>query len=435
MLVTPISMIPISFAILIHCINPAARMLIGSQAHTLVRGDSQTINPEDGDQSINLFNHPEDIDKRVSLSCSLIDQDHHGTWGNAGLIVESPTENVCVTSSGDMGASGLNKASLIGEARRNPILTAKQLLDQTHPGSYNEVVVLASNGENQVRLAGFFYKVAEDGEPMNESLAQTMKSHAAWLHLPVIAVTEPNLYAGNKITREDNKLSVQFNGKLYWLKAKDNRFYGIDQKYNAEFIDPETMVNVLSYLQENGLDDLEIEQIRKEYFLADKERQKPRVDFDKQGEVDGIKKRSGYGKTEKRMTIAKIGYAHWAYLSQEKEQISKMMASGVMGVINSILMLSPQGVEDIVQEAIDNASSDEEKSKIRAWYESIKENVVKYWQTQNRNQSGPKSFDSKIFLGRAKLDFDLTKLPKGLFNNFGGESVQHDKSQEDKGKS
>lgn len=379
---------PNKFRYLIHGINPVATAMIGGQASTLIHGDNQTMNPEDGDQSINLSNHPEDLGKRVSLSCSLIDQNHYGTWGSAGLIVESPTENVCVTSPGDMGASGLNKASLIAEAERNSILSAERLLDQTHSSSYNEVVVLASRDDQETRLAGFFYKVTEDGEPIDEDLSRTMKSHAARLHMPIVAITEPNIYAGNKIDHKDDKLSVQFNGKLYWLNDSNDRyrFHGTDQKHNAEFIDPETMTNILNYLEKEGLDQPKIEQLREEYTLADKERQKPRVDYDKQGEVDGMEKKSGYGKTEKRMTIAKIGYAHWAYLSQEREQISQGMASGGMGNIDigrRPALLSPQEVENIVQEAL-NKASEEEKTKIRNWYESIKENVVKYTEQNQR---------------------------------------------------
>lgn len=419
------------FRYLVHGINPIATVMIGSQAHTLVHGDRQTISPEDGDQSINLSNHPEDLGKRVSLSCSLIDQNHYGTWGAAGLIVEAPPENVCVTSPGDMGASGLNRTSLIAKAEHNPILTAERLLDQTHSSSYNEVVVLASRDDQETRLAGFFYKVTEGGEPMDESLAQTMKSHAVRLHLPIVAIPEPNIYAGNNIDRRDNKLHVQFNGKLYWLNDSEARyrFHGTDQRHTSEFIDPETMVNILNYLEKEGLDPLEIKQLREEYALVDKERQKPRVKFDKQGEVDGIEKSSGYGKTEKRMRISKIGYAHWAYFSQEKEQFSRMFASGGTGMMDytrPTLMLSPQEVENIVQEAIESVS-DEEKTKIRAWYNSIKENVAKYCSQNNQR--------SNIFnVQRAdpELNFYLTKFKE--FPKKSG-SQQQDKGQQDKGKS
>lgn len=385
---------PANFRYLIHGINPIATVMIGGQAHTLVHRNNQTGSEDDGDQSINLFNYPENLGQRVSLSCSLIDQNHHGTWGTVGLIVESPPENVCVTSPSDMGASGLNKASLIAKSESSPILSAKRLLDQTHSSSYNEVVVLASRDKQQVRLAGFFYKVTEDGEPMDESLAQTMKSHAARLHLPIIAITEPSHYAGNKITRKDTNLSVQLNGKLYWLNDSEvrYRFHGTDQRHIREFIDPETMANILIYLEKEGLGHAEIEQLREGYTLVDRERQKPRVDFDKLGEVDCIRKNSGYGKTEKRITIDKIGYAHWAYISQEIEQRSQGMASGRKVALSPVLMLSPQEVEDIVQEAIDDAP-EQEKTKIRAWYESIKENVSKYAQ---QNQNLLHSFHKKL---------------------------------------
>lgn len=91
---------PESFRYLIHGINPMATMNISAQASF-----GKDISEDIGDQSINMTQHPEDLAKRVSLSMSIIDPDHLGTWGNAGLIVEAPVENVVITSPQDSGTA------------------------------------------------------------------------------------------------------------------------------------------------------------------------------------------------------------------------------------------------------------------------------------------------------------------------------------------
>ena len=71
---------PDNFRYLVHAFNPGARgnALI---LNNLVTQDEGTVTDEVGDQSIDVFKEPERINERVSLSMSLIDQDHTATWG------------------------------------------------------------------------------------------------------------------------------------------------------------------------------------------------------------------------------------------------------------------------------------------------------------------------------------------------------------------
>ena len=71
---------PDGFRYLVHAFNLYARgnALI---LNNLVTQDEGTVTDEVGDQSIDVFKEPERIDERVSLSMSLIDQDHTATWG------------------------------------------------------------------------------------------------------------------------------------------------------------------------------------------------------------------------------------------------------------------------------------------------------------------------------------------------------------------
>ena len=80
----PVKHNPDDFRYLVHAFNPYARgnALI---LNNLVTQDEGTVTDEVGDQSIDVFKEPERIDERVSLSMSLIDQDHTATWGVLAL--------------------------------------------------------------------------------------------------------------------------------------------------------------------------------------------------------------------------------------------------------------------------------------------------------------------------------------------------------------
>lgn len=86
---------PDDFRYLAHAFNPYARgnALI---LNNLVTQDEGTVTDEAGDQSIDVFKEPERIDERVSLSMSLIDQDHTATWGVLVLSWLSLNQVLCL---------------------------------------------------------------------------------------------------------------------------------------------------------------------------------------------------------------------------------------------------------------------------------------------------------------------------------------------------
>lgn len=68
---------PTNFRYLVHALNPSAALNILTVLSTV----GASVNPSHGDQSINMYDQPERVAERVSLSMSLIDQDHTATWG------------------------------------------------------------------------------------------------------------------------------------------------------------------------------------------------------------------------------------------------------------------------------------------------------------------------------------------------------------------
>ena len=71
---------PDRFRYLVHAISPGSRSTVVLMGMLELKTDPHSIAVDEGDQSTNLFLHPERVAQRVALSCSLIDQHHHGTW-------------------------------------------------------------------------------------------------------------------------------------------------------------------------------------------------------------------------------------------------------------------------------------------------------------------------------------------------------------------
>lgn len=358
---------PDKFRYLVHGINPIAPIDMAIRGVMLERDHPGAVSKEDGDQTINMFSQPERLGERVSLSCSLIDQGHSGTWGEAGLIIEAPSENICITSPSDGGVWGVSKKLLEEQASQNVILTAEELLAST-TGSYNEVVVLANKGGKKAHLAGFFYKTTDDGEPINEALAEDFMRHAKRLNLPIVPINEPNPYGENKVINNDNSLCVQFKGKFHYLRGPEYRFMALGQK-ESTFLSPDEIEEVLKFLQENGINESDIAQLRQEYKQVDEERQGPKVRFDKQGKLQYIEKHSGYGRNEKVMRVYKPGDTYQANIYEENKKVLKKRAGNYLyGTERETQQISSKEVESIVQQALQATVSEEERQKIEAWW-------------------------------------------------------------------
>lgn len=412
---------PAKFRYLVHAINPFATSSMGMVGAMMMKDEPTSVSKDDGDQTINLFSNPEKLDQRVALSSSLVDEAHHGTWGQAGLIYEAPSENILITSPQDVGAIVMSRKRLEEQARSHHKLTADELLQQTYTSSYNEVVVLANKDGNKVRLAGFFYKATDDGTPKDEALYRRMSQHAQRLNLPMVPITEPNPYAENKINRTEDRFSVQYGGKLYTLQGSpDWRFKAYGQNGYSVFASPDEMELVFGYLRENNVGGAEIEQLQAEYAEADKLRQQPKVTYDENGSITLIEKRSGYGTGEMKTTISKGGYARRVNVIEEAKKFSAMMADPSQPRMIEPYdrdVASPHEAEQVVQEAVVTAP-DSEKEKLQQWWDLVKDNVNKQWENNQRSRgsyfgaTGTESFSKKSSLNDLDLSSFLKYFPK-----------------------
>ena len=75
----PVKHNPYDFRYLVHAFNPHARHN-AFVVRSVTQGEG-TVTDEVGDQSIDVFKESGRLDERVSLSMSLIDQNHTATWG------------------------------------------------------------------------------------------------------------------------------------------------------------------------------------------------------------------------------------------------------------------------------------------------------------------------------------------------------------------
>jgi hypothetical protein len=176
---------------LVHALNPQAK----ANALLAASIDEQNgilYDPAWGNQAISLYDTPEQVVGRVSVSMSLVNvspdkKEHTRTYGDAGLILAAPTQNVMVTSPTGVGTHNGNRAALLESAARTPIISGDELVNKTEHGDLNEVVALGDYNGQQLQLLGFFYKTTE-GRLHNPYLTQMMLSHARRLGKPIIKI-------------------------------------------------------------------------------------------------------------------------------------------------------------------------------------------------------------------------------------------------------
>ena len=102
---------PKKFRYLVHALRPYGNPP-PALASLYVGLDEIEYSQQFGNQKINLIEQPEQVANRVSLSMSLIDENHTRTFHDAGLIITAPPENIMVTSGVDAGTQNSNISDL-----------------------------------------------------------------------------------------------------------------------------------------------------------------------------------------------------------------------------------------------------------------------------------------------------------------------------------
>ena len=350
------------FRYLVHAFNPMAKMNMRMANLMMEQSGGYVDKGLHGDQSVDLFANPERVADRVSLSMSLVDQDHTGTWGRAGMIIEAPEDNILITSSADAASHNGSVAFLRKQAANGYLLSPDQLLAQTGPSSYNEVVGLAKTEKGNLRLKGFFYKVKSNGKPVEPYSANRMQNHALRLGLPVVAVKEISHYPEDKVYEKDGTMNaISIGGRYFTLKglngsgeSKDEWNFRVSDGDSIEFMSPDDAETVIEFLRGKGNDDSILDSIRTGYQEADRIRQTTKVEFDEHGKVKQIKRRFGYGDQECEESIGPRGHGYLVNLAQQYERNAEsMLGNGLIRMDDwrEPRALAPERIRQLAEEA------------------------------------------------------------------------------------
>lgn len=320
---------PKNFRYLVHAFNPLATASQPLTAISAVLSGTYKVDKQEGDQSINLFDQPERLGERVSLSMSLIDQEHTGTWGQGGIIVEAPEENIVITSPVDAGLHNSSKDFLRKQAQGQPRLSSEQLLQLTSDRIYNEVVAFAKSERGEtLRLKGFFIKVDKRGQPTDPVIAEKMKQHARRLNLPLVEIQVAGPYEQEMFEIAENSIWAHYRGNRYNL-GSDNpefAFRAYDDKVDTFFPSLQEIEEVITHFVERGnLDQAQAQQIRERYKIADSQRKTPKVEHDtKSQEISRVTIKDGYGKSAFEYWLSPSGYCWKVNMEEYKKACREM---------------------------------------------------------------------------------------------------------------
>ena len=321
---------PKKFRYLVHAFNPFAQAFQQLATVSAKLSGAYRVDTRQGYQTTNLFDQPERLGERISLSMSLIDQDHTATWGEGGIIVEAPEENIVITSPTDVGSHNSSREFLRTQAQTRLKLSGDELLQGTAPGSYNEVVALAkSESGKTVRLKGFFIKVNRRGQPTDPVIAEKLREHAKRLNLPLVEIRVHGLYEQEKLEITENGIWAHFKGNRYNLGSKDPDFAFMvnDDTRNSFFPSPQEIEEVITHFMKCGdIDEALAQQIREGYKIADARRKSPKVKYNPEtNEILKVTIKDGYGKDEVEYWLYSSGYCWKANMEEYIRAVREMM--------------------------------------------------------------------------------------------------------------
>lgn len=368
---------PDNFRYLVHAFNPFS--LVNAIYISKKTGAS---NDEVRRQSIDLRIRPEDIDERVSVSMSLIENGRTATYGSGGIIVQAPESSVVLTSPTDAGVLNSYRDRLITQGQSRGLLSPDQLLERGSPHTYNEVVALGRSG---LRAVGFFYKVDSRKNPVDADLAANMLGLGRRTGLPVVEIPKENIYTENKVVRytymdssRGEELRIFLGGMCYCApKSKGRLGFRVVEgdTLKRHFPSPEKFEAAIGFALRTGeIGEDEANQILEDYRTADIERQTPTAYFDKDGEIDRVECLQGYGESEVKLNINRHGIAN---------KIQKG-AARLRG--KSAKSLSQYATDRMIEAAVKNLSPEKAES-IRSWYEKVRPSIADTWSQQDRARS------------------------------------------------
>lgn len=256
------------------------------------------------------------------------------------------------------------------------------MLECGSPRTYNEVVALGRSG---LRAVGFFYKVDSRKKPVDSDMAANMLGLGRRTGLPVVEISEENIYTENKVVRytymdssRREELRIFFGGMCYCApKSKGRLGFRVVEgdTFKWYFPSPEKFEAAVGFALRTGeIGEAEANQILEDYRTADIERQTPTAYFDEDGEIDRVECLQGYGEHEVKLSISRHGIAN------------KIQEGAVRFRGEGIESLSQYVTDRMIEAAVKNLSPEKTES-IRSWYEQVRPIIVDAWSQRDRARS------------------------------------------------
>lgn len=347
------------FRYLVHAFNPHSS--IDREWVDFVAKQSGLETTEKG-IPVNLFVKPEDISQRSALSLSLIDEKHRATWGNYGLIVEVPRANVILVSTSDSGSVPAVESILREQIRRNPPMNGDQLIANSSPNTYNEVVSLGKTESGEAKVVGFFAKIDAEGY-LDQSQVWRLKQHAERLNLPFVEISAESPFERDEIqiTPQQDEIYINYLSKRYILCSGNKSVFDVlNSRRETHFMSPNEADELFRFLEsriaagEVTMEGAALDDLRKEYAIADRARRTPSFKYDKDHNVEGFHFYTGYGNQEYEYRVNQY-VASRINTTVFKAEMKKSLVEGDSYVHpNDIshyqVNVSPEEIEKILQD-------------------------------------------------------------------------------------
>jgi hypothetical protein len=180
----------------------------------------------DPDQDIDLLRDPSKIHKKKLISTSCVDQNHRDTYGDVGLILSVPFENVLHMSPKDSGTDFMAPDAVL---KRNldcrEMMSLDVIMSATGKCARNEIRLTGETEAGRVKVVGFFIKVEKDGTPINPEMAYQIVRLADISGLPLKQIKKPLRNFADQDLKVHQLLpssppfglSFHENGLRYWV--------------------------------------------------------------------------------------------------------------------------------------------------------------------------------------------------------------------------
>lgn len=212
------------FTLMIHAYNPVMARGFVEQLK-----EAGTYDPK---RDINLLEEPERLVEKGLVSASVITENQLPTFGRLIFILGFDPRDILATSPEDGYFIYKEKENL--QSPPGPTMTATELVANTKPGEYNEVVLRSENLE--ILGVAVKHMVRPDGVIDSPADADRLRALAKERGLPVLELHEPC------ILEDKVEVSTADNGRIESVLLQHNGIgYSLNHYWQQRYFHPNRM--------------------------------------------------------------------------------------------------------------------------------------------------------------------------------------------------